>query len=685
MKILTLLIFLLTVMLPLPGHAQDAEDIPYLYYFDSARRAFIVERADGADRRILGEGVLDDEEGAVVISSPGWSPDGRWLAFLVETQSGRKAHVISVDGETTLSNVDELNTPTIQWSPDGQQLFAISQKYLDGILTVAFDVIDVENDERQTLHEFEYTSPTFQPAQYQVQWIGEDVIVEGLETVEDVQQPVIYVFREGQFHARIRADNLIRDENFRYFTSVTGWVAQRTSSGLELVNVLTSEQVTHQIAWDDDYAGEYRMIWNGDEGVLSGENIWYVATDTILQIVRFDPAFRPVARYFDWSPDSQHLVMVLDELVFQFTDGLVTRLDLSVQHIFVGFSLTWIDGDSAFLLVEEALFRHDFDTQNTRSLAETIPYRLEPAFAAAPSGELIGYVNQGAVLFNPASENVTLLPPHPNSYHTVPGGRVEWNGDWVLIYENAFLAGNYNPYFLSVAREDGNGHHAVGRILQGDRVYAGWLPAAVDPTAMPHAPLEDTHLRPGQILEGEHWSFRLVWSPDGTKIAAGLDWDMGSITIWDVERGIPLETIHDISLDTALRWEDGELVLQNLPRQNIDFDSNDEWRVIGRDAEGTYVELYNIESSRFVCPVMGEFDVTSSASLSPDGKYLATGHRYEPARIWDVEICTVIATLPETAPGVAFSPDGTQLAAGVSWDIHIFNVARLLGIPQLFG
>lgn len=685
MKILALLTFLFTILLPLPGHAQDAEDIPYLYYFDSAQRAFIIERADGTDRRILGAGLLDDDEGGVVISGPGWSPEGRWLAFVAESQSGQRAYVLSADGETTLSSVDDLSEPTIQWSPDGQQLFATSQEYLDGILTVTFDVVNVEDDERQSLHEFEYATPTFQPAEYRTQWIGEDVIVEGFERIEDVRQPIIYVFREGQFHARIRADDLIRDQKSRYFASSTGWVARWTPGDLELVNVLTSEQVTHQITWDDEYAGGYFMIWNGDKGVLSGENIWYVTPDTELQIIRFDPAFRPLARYIDWSPDGQHLVMVLDELVFQFSDGLVSRLDLNVPHIFVGFSLSWIDGDSALMQVEEALFRHDFDTQNTRMVAEGIPHSLEPAFTASPSGDLIGYVNQGVVLFNPVSENTTLLPPHPESYHTLAGGRVEWKDDWVLIYENAFVAGTYDPHFLSVAREDGTGHRVVGRILQGDPIYAGWLPAAVDPAVMPHAPLENTQLQPGQILEGKHWSFRLVWSPDGTEIAAGLDWDMGSVTIWDVERGIPLETIHDVSLDTELRWEDGELVLENLPRQNIDFDRNREWRVISRDAEGTFVELYSIESSQFVCPVMGEFDVTSSASLSPDGKYLATGHRYEPARIWDVATCTVIATLPETAPGVAFSPDGTQLAAGVSWDIHIFSVARLLGIPQLFG
>jgi WD40 repeat protein len=58
-------------------------------------------------------------------------------------------------------------------------------------------------------------------------------------------------------------------------------------------------------------------------------------------------------------------------------------------------------------------------------------------------------------------------------------------------------------------------------------------------------------------------------------------------------------------------------------------------------------------------------------AFSPDGTQLATGGRYERARIWDLHSGVLVQDLAiltpygvPSAPSVAFSPDGTQLATG---------------------
>ena len=56
--------------------AQPEMSAPYLYYYSAARRAFVVERADGSDSQNLIAYTCDD----CVIYGPGWSPSGRWLA-----------------------------------------------------------------------------------------------------------------------------------------------------------------------------------------------------------------------------------------------------------------------------------------------------------------------------------------------------------------------------------------------------------------------------------------------------------------------------------------------------------------------------------------------------------------------------------------------------------------------------
>jgi hypothetical protein len=52
---------------------------PYLYYFDSERSAFVVERADGTDSRILGQNLMSSDVDTV--DGAGWSPSGKWFAW----------------------------------------------------------------------------------------------------------------------------------------------------------------------------------------------------------------------------------------------------------------------------------------------------------------------------------------------------------------------------------------------------------------------------------------------------------------------------------------------------------------------------------------------------------------------------------------------------------------------------
>lgn len=65
------------LLLGLPATAQD--DPPYIYYYSGTLNGIVVERADGTDSRILGQGLMP--EAANFVDGPGWSPDGRWFAW----------------------------------------------------------------------------------------------------------------------------------------------------------------------------------------------------------------------------------------------------------------------------------------------------------------------------------------------------------------------------------------------------------------------------------------------------------------------------------------------------------------------------------------------------------------------------------------------------------------------------
>ena len=75
-------LFLLLLCVLIPVEASD-EEIPFMYYYDESESAFIVERADGSDRRILAEYAFPDmvNSNFLVIGGAGWSPSGEWFVL----------------------------------------------------------------------------------------------------------------------------------------------------------------------------------------------------------------------------------------------------------------------------------------------------------------------------------------------------------------------------------------------------------------------------------------------------------------------------------------------------------------------------------------------------------------------------------------------------------------------------
>ena len=106
-------------------------------------------------------------------------------------------------------------------------------------------------------------------------------------------------------------------------------------------------------------------------------------------------------------------------------------------------------------------------------------------------------------------------------------------------------------------------------------------------------------------VEGTGLLSKVVFSPDGTQIAAG-DWD-GKTTLWD------------INTETAL---------------------------------ATYTHK----------------DYITSIKFSPDGKFIVTGSRDATATLWDVETGTARFTIThqDAVASTIFSPDGTLLATSSS-------------------
>jgi hypothetical protein len=100
------------------------EGAPYLYYYSHALNGIVVERADGTDSRLIGQGLIQYPKQVTEVFGPGWSPDGRWFAWRTGHAWGwSEGAVVSVDGKKSLDLLRNFHcVRSMVWSPDSQYL-----------------------------------------------------------------------------------------------------------------------------------------------------------------------------------------------------------------------------------------------------------------------------------------------------------------------------------------------------------------------------------------------------------------------------------------------------------------------------------------------------------------------------------------------------------------------------------
>jgi Tol biopolymer transport system component len=106
---------------------------PYLYYYSDLLNAFVIERADGTDSRLLADGVTPDDNNAV--RGPGWSPSGKWFAWTSTggSTSAERPWLISADGTRRFSGLAHVfigESGGISWSPVDDRLLVVDDTQL---------------------------------------------------------------------------------------------------------------------------------------------------------------------------------------------------------------------------------------------------------------------------------------------------------------------------------------------------------------------------------------------------------------------------------------------------------------------------------------------------------------------------------------------------------------------------
>lgn len=141
-KILLTLFFGLLVITPItPSQAQQESDAPYIYYYSEVLNGLVIERADGTDSRVIGQGLVTED--VLFTYGPGWSPDGKWFAWRVYTEPNLRAQV----GKGYVVNVSD--TDTLSMLEDFACVHQMLWHPTENILMVRGTILPLENGCKQ--------------------------------------------------------------------------------------------------------------------------------------------------------------------------------------------------------------------------------------------------------------------------------------------------------------------------------------------------------------------------------------------------------------------------------------------------------------------------------------------------------------------------------------------------------
>lgn len=737
------------MLLPTPAQAlppRQTTDIPYLMaYNDLPAPHFVIERADGMDSRTFGEGLMPDDTN--VVSGPGWSPSGQWFAWTantsyLESNRGSTAYMLSADGQTRPTGLDDMGRISLAWSPNADMLVVA------GLLNPPVIVYDDEqgyvtqnNSDTLTMRMglFDSTTDSFivvqdMPAPYErdqllevgfrVKWRedGQYAFVQTDAVDENGVASVRFysLGMEGQISFRdYDPATLLKEDITAYYTDVMlttrGEIArQPRPDTVEFEDIVTGRpalrlqiltESIEKVRWSPD--GAYASLLTSkpcDEPDCRKPALWVYSrseNDSELLVWAQSAPFTVYPApdfsryvYIESRSDGEY-AMYVD---FTEADPLeVQRIDPDAEYTFVRwtnsnrFVIPLDDQDRGVGLFAAYEVLDSTPVELGQFTART--YDLLPPLAPNRPIALIAW--DTVDLVDVTNGDMTRLPPDPRRYFTNPYGDARWHPtqDWALLEENAAVAGGGAPIYTGVVNADGTVRRMLGGCIAATSICVNWLPPQVDPTTL--APGHDnTPIEPTVRIPVGHWTDEIIWSPDLSQVAVGHDWRSYGETVpfdvWRVADGTQVAAFEAVTPKETIEWVGDQPQVVALTPHPLAA----EFGQITVAPDGSQFARYRLDEPPYTVTLeladaegnslLTRDDVLTSdwhvgLGYSPDSRYLAVSSNQSPVRILDTATGEVVAELPMLHSGaVAFSPDGTFLAVAYATEIWIYAVGDIL-------
>ncbi len=129
-------------------HSGQPINVPYIYYYSDRLNAFVIERADGTDTRLMAQRILarDTNSVASYIGGPGFSPSGGYFAYTAASIDGwgrgyenAQPAILNLRTGQQLDVFNGWQNVRLAWSSEADLLLAVRYYY-------ARDLVDPRHD-----------------------------------------------------------------------------------------------------------------------------------------------------------------------------------------------------------------------------------------------------------------------------------------------------------------------------------------------------------------------------------------------------------------------------------------------------------------------------------------------------------------------------------------------------------
>lgn len=540
---------------PITAQNDATSDAPYIYYYSDILNAFVIERADGTDSRVFGDGLMAD--GTRWLNGAGWSPSGEWFAWsssrdYINWPVDDNAFILNIDGERRVTVLDSLNGfAGMEWSPT-QDILAV-RTFSDLIITDANEYVEatyyfIDPAQDEILFTFETHDHPEGGVGLDGAWHPDG---EHFFTVREIRQLSNSDDYGSHFHV-ITMDGEITSYEYPIhrtlnFRSPTGVILNISDDNISLVStdMITGEQQSYPLP-----NGEIvRLSWaiTGDGVLFITDNniisIWYFSASrqllsTIQDNVHFE---RGYSTGRNWSPDGKYVVfkMVNGDVGYFDTETWTIALLFAVEESLVWATFwDWSKDNHLYTTVLS-----DYNPEVPRIIdVFDLSDNSHTQVSTMLRGDLYQFSphEHYVMSFAPAHgvENLVSGTYSEFRYHSgaaFGGGiyEVRWHEseEWILL-----AGGESNYRLVSIATPDNLIYRELGTCYF-TMVCANWLPDEVDIEALPEGSPLSAISTPDRTISnlGSYFS-GFSWSPDGNWIAAIPQWEINSLVI-NVETG----------------------------------------------------------------------------------------------------------------------------------------------------